>query len=112
MTNQTTMFDSRSGRYRADDWETSVEAAQNVAYRAGSQKAKLLQAFADAYPNDLTDEEAAEAAGISLTSEYSKRCGELRQDQRIVVVYPIEGVPLTRPGKAGIPRIVSVYVQP
>ena len=86
-----------------------VAAAADVAYRAGTQKARLLEAFKDAYPVTLTDEEAAERAGISLTSEYSKRCGELRQDGAIVVVRLQNGEPLTRAGKSGIQRIVSIY---
>lgn len=105
-------LDEHAGRHRADDWITSIEGAKSVAYRAGSQKEKLLNAYINAYPNDLTDEEAAINAGISLTSEFSKRCGELRQAGNIVVVYPIEGVPLTRPGKAGVPRIVSILAKP
>ena len=106
-----TLFDPdyRNGRHRNPDWVTSVAAAADVAYRAGSQKARLLEAFKDAYPVTLTDEEAAERAGISLTSEYSKRCGELRQDGAIVVVRLQNGQPLTRAGKSGIQRIVSIY---
>ena len=109
--NQPTMFDPdyRNGRHRNPDWTSSIMGAQSVAYRAGTQKAKLLQAFRDAYPENLTDEEAAISAGISLNSEYSKRCGELRQDSAIAVVYVSEGKPLTRAGQCGIQRIVSVY---
>ena len=106
-----TMFDPewRNGRHRNPDWVTSVEGARSVSYRAGSQKAKLLDAFRSAYPRNLTDEEAAMSAGISLTSEYSKRCGELRQDSAIVVVYLQHGEPLTRTGQSGVQRIVSIY---
>ena len=106
-----TMFDPdfRNGRHRSPDWVTSVEGARSVAYRAGSQKARLLQAFKDAHPEPLTDEEAASRAGISLNSEYSKRCGELRQDRAIVVVRSPEGEPMTRAGASGVQRILSVY---
>ena len=106
-----TMFDPdyRRGRHRSPDWTTSVAGAESVAYRAGSQKAKLLQVFRDSYPQSLTDEEAAVKAGISLSSEYSKRCGELRQDHAIVVVYIRPGEPLTRPGQSGVQRIVSAW---
>ena len=109
--NQPTMFDPdfRNGRTRNPDWTSSIMGAQSVAYRAGTQKAKLLQAFKDAYPDNLTDEEAATKAGINLASEYSKRCGELRQDSAIVVVWLSEGTPLTRAGQSGIQRIVSIY---
>jgi len=106
-----TMFDPdfRNGRHRSPDWTTSVQGAESVAYRAGSQKQLLLAAFKDAYPAALTDEEAAENAGISLTSEYSKRCGELRQDHAIVVAWKAPGEPLTRAGRSGIQRIVSAW---
>lgn len=82
-----TMFDPdyRNGRHRNPDWTTSVKGAASVAYRAGSQKALLLQAYKDAYPHGLTDDEACVAAGLPLTSCYWKRCGELRDDQAIVV---------------------------
>jgi len=96
--------DERQGRHRRNDQPTSIAAARDVAYRSGSQKALLLEAFRAAFPDNMTDEEAATAAGISLTSEYSKRCGELRQDGKI---RQISGV--TRAGAAGIHRLVSVY---
>jgi len=79
-----TLFDERPGRHRNPDWHTSVKGAQSVAYRAGSQKALLLKAYKAAYPNGLTDDEAATQAGLPITSCYWKRCGELRQDNAIV----------------------------
>lgn len=77
-----TLFDPdyRSGRTRNPDWITSEMGAKSVAYRAGSQKRRLLDAYEAAYPAWLTDDEAAVAAGLPLTSCYWKRCGELRQD--------------------------------
>jgi hypothetical protein len=99
----------RKGRHKSGDWSTSVAGAESVAYRAGSQKAKLLQAFQDAHPESLTDEEAAERAGISLSSEYSKRCGELRQDGHIAVLRDVNGHPVTREGRSGIARLLSVW---
>lgn len=82
-----TMFepDWKNGRHRNPDWKTSVLGAESVAYRAGSQKAKLLQAYKDAYPHALTDDEACRDAGLPMTTCYWKRCGELRQDSAIVV---------------------------
>lgn len=79
------LFDQRPGRSRKDDWVTSIAGAESVAYRAGSQKARLLAAYEAAYPKSLTDDEACVAAGMPLTSCYWKRCGELRQDSAIVV---------------------------
>jgi len=107
-----TMFDPvyRTGRHRVDDWETSIEGANSVAYRAGSQKDLLLKAFKAAYPAGLTDEEAAIASGISLTSEYSKRCGELRQDGFISGLMGSNGTVSTRLGSSGVHRIVSAFI--
>lgn len=93
-------YDPRKGRHRIDDPETSVEGAASVAYRAGTHKAKLLEVFA-AYPNGLTDEEAAEKAGL-LRAGYWKRCGELREDGFI------SPNGQTRVGEAGVSRMVSV----
>ena len=107
---QPSLFDPRKGRHKTNDWATSVAAAEKVAYRSGTQKYHLLNAFREAYPNDLTDEQAAEAACISLTSEYSKRCGELREDGVISVVWIADDVPKTRSGAAGMQRIVSIYI--
>lgn len=59
---------------RTTDPETSHQAAKLV--RKGSSKAKLLLAHA-AHPLGLTDREAADAAGLKLTSEYATRCSEL-----------------------------------
>ena len=76
--------DFRDGRHRQPDRPSSVKGAQSVAYRAGTQKARLLDAYQQAYPLGLTDDEAAVAAGLPLTSCYWKRCGELRQDNMIL----------------------------
>lgn len=86
-TEEPTLFDPewRKGRHRNPDWVTSIAGAESVAYRAGSQKAKLLAAYERAYPDALTDDEACVAAGLPLTSCYWKRCGELREDHAIVV---------------------------
>jgi hypothetical protein len=107
-----TMFDPeyRKGRHRVSDWTTSIEGANSVAYRAGSQKDLLLKAFKAAYPAGLTDEEAAIASGISLTSEYSKRCGELRQDRFISGLMGSNGTVSTRLGSSGVHRIVSAFI--
>lgn len=106
------MFDPvyRPGRHRVDDWATSIEGATSVAYRAGSQKDLLLTAFKSAYPAGLTDEEAAVNSGISLTSEYSKRCGELRQDGFIAGLMGSNGTVSTRLGSSGVHRIVSAFI--
>lgn len=103
-------FDEHTGRHRLPDWKTSASAGRAVSYRSGTQKAALLEAFRSAWPSGLTDEEAAVSAGLSLSSEYSKRCGELRQDGYIAVLTEA-GEPVTRPGSSGLDRIVSVALE-
>lgn len=94
--------DDRPGRHRRDDYATSIQGAQDVAYRAGSQKAKLTEVYRSVWPKSLTDEEAAEMAGLSDTC-YWKRCGELREDGVIV------DTGATREGSAGVRRILCRY---
>lgn len=97
---------------RTTDPETSHAAAREIKIRAGSQRARLLQAFAywqdDAATakawahSGLTDEEAMKwAIGVSSDSEYSKRCSELREAGYI------EPTGETRTGSSGLQRIVS-----
>ena len=69
-------IDHAPGRSRRDDYATSRAGAESIKFRAGSQKAKLLAAFASC--PGMTDEQAAIAAGLSLRSCFWKRCGELR----------------------------------
>lgn len=103
---QVCALDIRPGRARRTDPTTSHEAGDQVAYRAGSSKALLMTAFAS-HPDGLTDEEAAIIAGVSLTSEYAKRCSELRDAMLIVPrINPATGEPLTRAGRSGLQRIV------
>lgn len=89
-------------RVRRDDRATSVGGAVAASYRAGTQKARLLDAYYWAGSAGLTDEEAAVSAGLSLTTCYWKRCGELRAHGLV------EETGLTREGSAGVARIVSV----
>ena len=97
-------LDERKGRSRRNDHKTSKAGAQDVAYRAGSQKDKLLNAYRTAYPAGLTDEEAAIAAGLSLRSCFWKRCSELRQDRLIVRTGE------SREGSANVEMMVCRYV--
>lgn len=101
--------DFKVGRHRKGDWPTSIQGAKDVSYRSGTQKYRLLEVYQSAYPEPLTDEEAALKAGLSMVSCYWKRCGELRQDGLIEVVTDAEGHPVTREGTAGVKRIVSVF---
>lgn len=93
-------FDLVPGRVRRGDLPTSRAGARAVAPRAGSQKALLLDAYAEAGARGLTDEEAAAAAHLPLRSCWWKRCGELRQGGFITPTGD------ERLGEAGSPRIV------
>jgi hypothetical protein len=97
--------DLAPGRHRRDDHATSLEGARSVSYRAGSQKARLLEAYRMAFVNGwggLTDEQAAGIVGLERAC-YWKRCGELRADGRIVPTGE------ERRGEAGVMRIVCRY---
>lgn len=89
---------------RTTDPETSHAAAAEIKVRAGTQRAKLLDAHYRGNewdPSGLTDEQAMKWAGVSATSEFAKRCSELREGGFI------EPTGETRPGSAGPQRIVS-----
>jgi hypothetical protein len=80
-------LDTRPGRARATDPATSHTAADSVAYRSRSQKARLLAAYGHDYYGrngevGLTDDEAALRAGLERSC-FWKRCGELRADGMI-----------------------------
>ncbi len=95
-------LDFSRGRTRNPDHESSEEGARSIAYRAGTQKARLLYEYGSPralFFGGMTDEEAAELAGL-LGVCYWKRCNELRQDGKIVPTGE------TRPGRAGVQRIV------
>lgn len=91
--------DHAPNRVRANDYATSKAGAVSVSFRAGSQKARLLDAYRRA-TDGLTDEEAAAIAGLPERSCYWKRCNELRDAGLI------ETTGQERPGLAGVPRIV------
>lgn len=85
------------GQARRSDPVTSHEAALKV--RPGSARAALLQAHVHA-PDGLTDEEACEAAGLSLASEYATRCSELMRAGLL------RDTTWTRTGSSGMQRLV------
>jgi hypothetical protein len=63
---------------RRTDPETSHEAVP-ARQRRESIQLELLLAYARAYPQGLTDEEAMEAAGFDLIDDgHRRRCGDLR----------------------------------
>lgn len=91
---------------RHTDPPTSQEAAasRDNRLRWGSQRHKLLAAFADA--PDMTDEEAGKVTGLySSRACYWKRCGELRD------LGLIEDTGQTRTSECGHKVIVSAITQ-
>lgn len=88
-------------RQRRDDHDTSRAGARAVTKQAPNLRVALLREFLAAGPDGLTDEEAAERAGV-LDTCYWKRCNELRQD---VWIMPTDR---TRKGRKGVKRTVSV----
>jgi hypothetical protein len=91
---------------RHTDPPTSQEAAasRDNRIRWGSQRHKLLSAFADA--PDMTDEQAGKATGLyALRACYWKRCGELRE------LGLIEDTGRTRTSECGHEVIVSTITQ-
>lgn len=67
--------------HRTTDPQTSRDGARSFVMRAGSQRARLLAAYADWDVVGLTDAEAAEHAGLrdQVGCCWWKRCSELRQ---------------------------------
>lgn len=94
---------------RRTDPDTSRKA-EPTPVKAGTQRARLLAAFAlEEAADGLTDEEAADLAdGVPYRSEFAKRCSELRAAGLITVVTRLDTLePFTRAGVAGHQRIVS-----
>lgn len=89
---------------RRNDPSTSKAGARSAAIRAGSHKARLLEAYFDAQPAPavgmencpgLTDTEAASAADL-LSVGYWKRCSDLRNDGLIEPILHIGGATVIR----------------
>lgn len=91
-----TLWDE-TGQARRSDPPTAHTAAARI--RPRSARWALMIAHV-ANPNGLTDEEAAELAGLSLRSEYATRCSELRGHGYL------EDTERTRVGDSGLPRMV------
>lgn len=85
---------------RRTDPQTAVDAAQVVKARATTHRVRLLEAFGRAEPwGTISDEQAAEEAGIDLRSEYATRCSELRSARLIEAT---EHTVLSRSGQSRI----------
>ena len=90
-------------RVHSEDHDTSIEGAEDVAGRAPNQQQRLLDQWTKVAPGSLTDEEAADLAGLERSC-YWKRCGELRRAGLI------EYDGSTRTGAAGVSRKTSRLV--
>jgi len=62
---------------RASDPSTSWQAARDAAANAGNNRARVLRALLDVWPQGLTDYELAALVGLQQNSA-GKRRGELR----------------------------------
>lgn len=91
-----------TGVSRTTDPRTSHRAEAAITLKAGTQRFLLLEQFGR-WPDDgLTDEQAMEKAnGVSPSSEYAKRCSELR------AAGWIRDSGRDRKGNSGLDRIVS-----
>jgi hypothetical protein len=66
--------------HRSDDAATSMAAAAAIAPRSGTQKHRLLVQYSTS-EGGMTDEEAAEAAGLYIEARgWWQRCADLRND--------------------------------
>lgn len=90
------------GQARRTDPPTSQEAAERI--RPKSARWQLLAAHL-ADPDGLTDEEAADSAGLSLRSEYATRCSELMRAGYL------RDTEATRTGASGMKRQVRVITE-
>lgn len=91
---------------RRQDPHTSHAGAKDVAPRSGSQKAKLLEAYAN-HPDGLTDEEAGVLSGLANNHGcgYWKRCSDLEREGLI------QRTLFTRPASTGNQQIVRAITE-
>lgn len=89
------------GLARSTDPQTSRDAALLINAKATTARVQLLKVHVE-NPRGLTDEEAATLAGLSLLSEYSTRCSELKR----MGVLLDSGT--TREGQTGVHRLVRM----
>lgn len=101
-----TVMDDNPRRTRRDDHATSEAGARAVAFRAGTQKAKLLAAYAEVGATGMNAYEACVAVGFDpVTTCYWKRVSELVQTGHLMLLHD-DGKPVTRIGAAGVRREV------
>jgi predicted transcriptional regulator len=98
VTNQPTLFDGLVGTTRHSDPFTSHQAALDNAFRAGTQRVKVLVALAHA-PAGLTDYELSRSLEMHRGSA-SKRRGELEECGLV------ERTGMTRPTDTGSKALV------
>lgn len=90
--------------YRPHGHDTEKAGAAAVAPRRLSQCDRLLQPYAHAVMG-LTDDQAADAAGMLGSNSYTKRASDLR-NLGYIAPMKIAGVEVTRTGLSGVKRLV------
>lgn len=89
---------------RLSDPDSSKIAAAKVAPKTGTHKAKLIDAYRNAFPQGLSDEEACDRAGLPYGGW--KRCSDLRRDNFIEPMRDTDGRILMKDGSNGTPVMV------
>jgi hypothetical protein len=97
------MTDQFVGTRSNAEYDTSVEADIGIALSAPNMRARLLEAYVATGESGLTDDEAAQMAGV-LDTCYWKRCNELRQ------LGLIKNTGRKRKGLSNMNRMVCVVV--
>lgn len=104
-------------RLRSSGWNVtrtpnsnSQISRSNYSFGPDTQMARLLGAYVDAGPEGLTDDRAAEKAGLGfgVASSPWRRSTDLRTSGLIIVLEDSEGNPILRKGLRGSERMVSV----
>lgn len=93
--------------YRADDPDTSRDAALGAAARADTHRQRAARALLSAGPDGLTDFELAELTGVAQTS-IGKRRGEL-VTAGVVVALTRDGRQIRRAAPSGASAGVWIH---
>ena len=86
--------------------ESEKAGAEHIAPKRMPQAMRLLKCYENK-TEGLTDEEAADIAGLSHVG-YWKRCSDLRNLGYITTML-VDGHEVTRPGKAGV-RVIVCFI--
>lgn len=90
--------------FRPHGHATERAGADAVAPVRMTQAMRLLLTYVDA-DKGRTDDEAAALCGMETSNSYTKRCSDLR-NLNYIASKTVAGIELTRPGSAGVRRII------